>query len=230
VVVADALRSGADVVEIFVVADAVEAIENLAAQAGVRVHRVSDAVLASVSDTTTPQGVVARVRSPEVSIDGLELGSGLVVVLADVRDPGNAGTLMRSALAAGADGVVACAGAVDPLHPKTVRASAGAIFRISLVRGPDVLDAASELRARGLVIVGADQHGAAVWSTDMTRPLAIVVGNEAWGLGSVAHSCLDEAVSIPMPGPVESLNAGIAGSLLLFETLRQRSSVYPRNP
>jgi TrmH family RNA methyltransferase len=230
VVVADALRSGADVVEIFVVPETFEEIESLAADAGVRVHWVSETAIASVSDTATPQGVVARVRSPETSIEELELSSGLVIVLADVRDPGNAGTLMRSALAAGADGVVACTGAVDPLHPKTVRASAGAIFRVSLVRGLEVASAATGLRARGLVIVGADQGGGSAWSTDLTRPLAIVVGNEAWGLGAEVRSTLDEVVSIPMPGPAESLNAGIAGSLLLFETLRQRSSVYPPKP
>jgi TrmH family RNA methyltransferase len=242
------LRAGADVVEVFVVPEASEEIDSLAAAADVPVHRVSEKVLASVSDTATPQGVVARVRSPALSIGELELGAGLVVVLADVRDPGNAGTLMRSALAAGADGVVACSGAVDPLHPKTVRASAGAIFRISLVRGVDVGAAIEALSARGLVLVGADQNGAEAWTADLTRPLALVVGNEAWGLGSAGSGtrvasgdedssvgsrvrpALDEIVSIPMPGPTESLNAGIAGSVLLFEALRQRASVYPRNP
>jgi RNA methyltransferase, TrmH family len=218
------------VVEVFVVPGATEEIESVAAAADVPVHRVSEQVIASVSDTATPQGVVARVRSPALSIGELELGSGLVIVLADVRDPGNAGTLMRSALAAGADGVVACAGAVDPLHPKTVRASAGAIFRISLVRGVDVGSAIEALKGRGLVGVGADQNGADAWTADLTRPLALVIGNEAWGLGSMVRPALDEIVSIPMPGPIESLNAGIAGSVLLFEALRQRASVYPRNP
>ena len=227
---AEALRAGADVVEVFVVPGASEETESLATAADVPVHQVSEPVLASVSDTATPQGVVARVRSPALSIEELELRSGLVIVFADVRDPGNAGTLMRSALAAGADGVVACSGAVDPLHPKTVRASAGAIFRISLVRGVDLAAAIEALRARGLVAVGADQNGADVWSADLTRPLALVIGNEAWGLGSAVRVALDEIVSIPMPGPTESLNAGIAGSVLLFEALRQRASVYPRNP
>jgi RNA methyltransferase, TrmH family len=230
VVVAEALSAGAYVVEVFVIPGASEKIESLAAAADVPVHRVSEQVLASVSDTATPQGVVARVRSPALSIEELELGAGLVVVLADVRDPGNAGTLMRSALAVGADGVVACSGAVDPLHPKTVRASAGAIFRISLVRGVEVGAAVEALRARGLVVVGADQNGADAWTVDLTRPLALVIGNEAWGMGSTVRSAVDEVVSIPMPGPTESLNAGIAGSVLLFEALRQRASVYPRNP
>lgn len=229
-VVAEALSAGADVVEVFVVPGASEEIESLAAAADIPVHRVSEPVLASVSDTATPQGVVARVQSPALSIEELELRSGLVIVLADVRDPGNAGTLIRSALASAADGVVACSGVVDPLHPKTVRASAGAIFRISLVRGVDLGAAVEALRARGLVAVGADQNGADAWTADLTRPLALVIGNEAWGLGSTVRLALDEIVSIPMPGPAESLNAGIAGSVLLFEALRQRASVYPRNP
>jgi RNA methyltransferase, TrmH family len=229
-VVGEALGAGADVVEVFAVPGAPEEIETLATKAGVEVHRVSEAVLASMSDTATPQGVVARVRSPAVTIEDLELKSGLVVVLADVRDPGNAGTLMRSALAAGADGVVACSGAVDPLHPKTVRASAGAIFRIPLVRGGDLEEAIGGLRKRGLVIVGADQNGVDAWTADLSRPLALVIGNEAWGLATSVRPALDETVSIPMPGPAESLNAGIAGSVLLFEALRQRSAVYPRTP
>lgn len=227
---AEALRSDADVVEVFVVPGSSEEIETLAAQTNVVVHRVSESVLASVADTTTPQGVVACVRSATVSIEELELVSGLVVVLADVRDPGNAGTLMRSTLATGADGVVACSGAVDPLHPKTVRASAGAIFRIALVRAVDVASAAAGLRSRGLVVVGADQNGVEAWSADLSRPLALVIGNEAWGLAPAVRATLDETVSIPMPGPAESLNAGIAGSVLLFEALRQRSSVYPPKP
>jgi RNA methyltransferase, TrmH family len=230
VVVAEALKSGASITELFVVPGAAEEIEALAAGAGVPVHQVNEPVLASIADTATPQGVVARVAVGQVDIEDLELSAGLVVVLADVRDPGNAGTLMRSALAAGADTVVACAGAVDPLHPKSVRASAGAIFRIPLVRGVTVEACTADLRARGLVTVGADQTGPSAWSVDLTRPIALVIGNEAWGLAPGVRTLLDEIVSMPMPGPAESLNAGIAGSLLMFEALRQRTPVYPRKP
>ncbi|MGH2786554.1 MAG: TrmH family RNA methyltransferase [Actinomycetota bacterium] len=230
VLVADALGSGADVDEVFVVPGASDEIERLAAAAGVPVYRVNERVLGSIADAATPQGVVARVRYRDAGLDELVLKAGLVVVLADVRDPGNAGTLIRSALAVGADAVMACSGAVDLLHPKSVRAAAGATFRIPLVRAGDFESAAADLRMGGLVIVGADQSGARVWGADLTRPIAIVVGNEAWGLAPSVRAALDEILAIPMPGPAESLNAGIAGSLLLFEALRQRSSVYPRNP
>jgi TrmH family RNA methyltransferase len=184
---------------------------------------VTEPVLKSLADTTTPQGVVAVVEIRAIDLHELAAGASLLLVLAGVRDPGNAGTLLRSAFAAGADGVVFAAGAVDPLHPKTVRASAGAVFRVAVAREKGLGDVLGVLRGAGLTVVGADASAPERFDrTDFTRRTVLVVGNEAWGLPPEAKDLLDEVVGIPMPGPAESLNVGIAGSILLFECVRQR--------
>jgi RNA methyltransferase, TrmH family len=223
--VAEALSSGAPLREIFVAENAPQSdpLAAAARDAGVPVIEVTEPVMRTLADTTTPQGVVAVVEIRTSDLRDLAARASLLLVLAGVRDPGNAGTLLRSALAAGADGVVFAAGAVDPLHPKTVRASAGAVFRVEVAREKDVADVVDVLRGSGLVVVGADaSEPESFEDTDFTRRIALVLGNEAWGLGPDARELLDEVVGIPMPGPAESLNVGIAGSILLFECVRQR--------
>jgi len=229
--VAEALASGAPLREIFVVESGagVEATAAGGRAAGVPVIEVTEPVLRSLADTTTPQGVVAVVEIRTSELAEIARGS-LVIVLAGVRDPGNAGTLLRSALAAGADGVVFAAGAVDPYHPKTVRSSAGAVFRIPIGREGDLSTVAGVLRDAGLVVVGADAAAPEQFDRmDFTRRVALVLGNESWGLGGGARELLDEVVGIPMPGPAESLNVGIAGSVLLFECVRQRRLSSPHS-
>lgn len=222
VVVAELLASDLEVVDLFVASGA-EDLEELVAgaeAAGVRVAEVPETTIRLLADTRTPQGVVAVARSPEGSIHE---DASLVLVLADVRDPGNAGTLVRTAHAAGVDAVVFARGGVDPLHPKTVRASAGALFHVPVVRATPLHDALDDLSARGFHLVGTDAAaGRAYDETDFTRAVALVVGNEAWGLPSGVQDRLDEMVAVPMPGPMESLNVAIAGSILLFEAVRQR--------
>lgn len=223
-VISEALRSGAHVREVFTSLGRDEgAWEALARSRGVPVWRSSPEVVAALSETTTPQGAVAVVDAPSGSVADLPCGADLVVVLDEVRDPGNAGTLIRSAVAAGASAVVFCRGAVDPLHPKTVRASAGALFHIPVLRGVSLARALEALRSAGLTVLGADPHGGTACDrVDLTSPVAIVLGNEAWGMTPEARDAVDGVVSIPMPGAAESLNVGIAGSILLFEVVRQR--------
>lgn len=187
--------------------------------------RVTDDVVSSLSDTATPQGVVAVVQMRSLELGDLPDDADLVIVLADVRDPGNAGTILRSALAAGADAAVFASGSVDPYHPKTVRAGAGALFRLPVSRGIDLADALSVLKGAGFSLLGAEASAQVPYTdVDMTGKLALVLGNEAWGLPSEAPAAIDLFVSIPMPGAVESLNVGIAGALLLFEAVRQRGA------
>ena len=205
--------------DLFVDEDAPFAGEFLG-QGGLAVTRQ---VASALTDTSTPQGViaVAEVRAIEAGA----IGGDLVVVLADVRDPGNAGTLLRSAVAAGSSGVVFARGSVDPFNPKTVRATAGLLFRVPVVHEVAPEEALSLLTERGFLVVGADARSSvAPEDVDLTRPVAFVLGNESWGIGAGARALLDEVVGIPMPGPAESLNVGIAGSILLFEAVRQRRS------
>jgi TrmH family RNA methyltransferase len=227
--VAGALSLGADVSAVFVAEDSahVDEMARLAAERRVPFFRASRRVIEALSDAATPQGVVAVAAAPGTKLEDLPRGISLVLVLADVRDPGNAGTLLRSALAAGAGAVVFCSGAVDPLNPKTVRASAGSLFHIPVVRGSTMEEATSVLKERGLRLVGADTSGTPAYETDLRAPVALVLGNEAWGLDPRHAGALDDWVSIPMPGPAESLNVGIAGSILLFEAARQRRSEHP---
>jgi TrmH family RNA methyltransferase len=200
-----------------------DAVAAGARDAGVPVIEVTEPVLNTIADTATPQGIVAVVEIRTRELAEIAGQASLLLVLSGVRDPGNAGTLLRSALAAGADGVVFAAGAVDPFHPKTVRASAGALFRVDVARHKDLPEVVDVLRRAGLVVVGADASAPERFDrTDLTRRVALVLGNEAWGLGPGTRDLLDEVVGIPMPGPAESLNVGIAGSVLLFECVRQR--------
>jgi len=221
IAVAEALESGADVVEVFATSELDDALGELATSRDVPVVQVTESVLASIADTTTPQGVVATVRINALPLDDVS-GCDLVLVLADVRDPGNAGTLLRSAAAAGAGAVISCKGSVDLLHPKTVRASAGSIFAVPIVRDATVYETVTQLKTYGLTVLGADQTGPDAFESDLSGRLALVVGNEAGGLPPHVKELVDACVGIPMPGRAESLNAGIAGSILLFEAVRQR--------
>lgn len=183
---------------------------------------VSGRVIAALTDTATPQGVVAVAEARTARLDAVE--GDLVVVLADVRDPGNAGTLVRSAVAAGAAAVVFATGSVDPFNPKTVRSTAGLLFYVDVVTEVPLRATLEEMRAKGFLLVGAEAGSpVAPVGVDLSGPVALVLGNESWGIDPSARHLLDEVVGIPMPGPAESLNVGIAGSILLFEVVRRRA-------
>jgi RNA methyltransferase, TrmH family len=221
--VMDALSCGAEVQEVFIDKDFQdEALTQLVESSGIELYSVGRDVIQVLSDTVTPQGVVGVVSDPSADVEVLR-GSNLVLVLADVRDPGNAGTLVRSAAAAGADAVVFASGSVDPLHPKVARSAAGALFQVSLVRGVPLAEAVAVLNEQSTTVVGtAATAEVDMYETDLRGPIALVLGNEAWGLPPEAAALTDVVVRIPMPGPVESLNVSTAGSILLFEALRQR--------
>jgi len=239
-VIGEAIGAGAAVQEIFLDEGKVAGdLLDLVTKTGLPVTRVSGSVMAAISDTATPQGAVAVIRETPAALTEVVAGSDLVVVLAQVRDPGNAGSLVRSAAAAGASTVIFTHGSVDPFHPKTVRATAGALFRLPIVRGETLETVVSALKAASIRVFGAASDAARpAEALDLTGRVALVLGNESWGLPEEQRSLLDDIVGIPMPGPAESLNVGIAGSILLFEVVRQRrgsrgegsGAVYPRQP
>jgi TrmH family RNA methyltransferase len=217
---ADALEGGAPVIDIF----ATEAAAELLTVTEVQITRVGERVIRMLSDAATPQGVVAVAKAPSAGLEELA-HSDLSLILAGVRDPGNAGTLVRSAAAAGAGAVVFTEGSVDPLNPKTVRACAGALFQVPIVREAQFGEAIAVAREAGVQILGADVKAEAdLGAYDVKRATAFVLGNEAWGFEPGVERSLDGTVRIPMPGRVESLNVGIAGSILLFDTVRRRGS------
>lgn len=222
----EALAAGVIIQEAFAVSD-VDAplVEELAA-AGAIVRCVTPEVLARAVDTVTPQGVAAiagRIEvEPEVAIAAAATGP-LVLVLVDVGDPGNAGTLLRVAEASGAAAVLFCGDTVDPCNPKCVRASAGALFHLPVAIGGGAVGVLERLHEAGVTSVGTVvRDGTPYDTTDLTRPVAIVLGSEAHGLPGSLGSLVDLRLTIPMEGRSESLNVAMAGAVLCFEALRQR--------
>jgi RNA methyltransferase, TrmH family len=194
--------------------------------AGVPVYPVTDRAATGLSETVTPQGLVAVCAYPdEPAVPPAAL---LVAVLAEIRDPGNAGTVLRCADAAGADAVVFTAGSVDPYHGRVVRASAGSLFHLPVLRDADPVATVAGLRAAGLRILAADGHG----ETDLydleeagadgplAGPVAWVFGNEARGLPSDLAGHADHRVRIPIHGKAESLNLGAAAAICLYASAR----------
>ncbi len=204
------------------------ALADRAAAAGARLVELAAGTMARVTDTVTPQPVAAVVRKPswalaELLADAVGRGRPLLV-LADVADPGNAGTLMRSAEAAGCAGVICCGG-VDPFGPKTVRASAGAVFLVPVIEHPQVRLALAALGDARIHRVGLAAHaGVVLDAADLRGPVAFVLGSESHGLPDGLDRALDEIVTIPMVGRSESLNVAMAGTLAVFEAARQRRS------
>ena len=177
---------------------------------------VDDRALASLSDSVTPAGVVAVCRFLDVQ---LPARPRLVAICADVRDPGNAGTVIRTADAAGADGVVLAGSSVDAYNPKTVRASVGSLFHLPVVVEPDVAAAVAAARASGLTVLAADGDGET--SLDdagelLGRRTAWLFGNEAWGLPPEVAALADHRIRIPIHGRAESLNLSTAAALCLY--------------
>ena len=206
-----------------------------------RIFRTTDKLFESVAGTETPQGVAALFRQREWNFDDVMRGradfegayrsdSPLVIVMAAVQDPGNVGTIVRSAEAFGASGVVATRGTADPWSPKALRASAGSALRLPLLRGMAIPILLAQLRVAGVTILAAGTkptaattaRNAAASISDLRGPSAIFIGNEGAGLPSEVEHAADDWVSIAMNDDVESLNAGIAASIILFDAARQR--------
>jgi TrmH family RNA methyltransferase len=188
---------------------------------------VQPGVLARACDTVTPQPVAAVVAAVDVPVEALVDGILLVVLCDEVRDPGNLGAIIRTAEAAGTGAVLCGAGTVDVYNPKTVRASAGALFHLPVVIDVDGDAALDECRRRGLRCWGAAARGGQDYTTaDLAVPTALVVGNEARGMRPSLAARLDGMLTIPMAGTAESLNVGAAVAVLCFEASRQRRLHY----
>ena len=215
--------------ELFATPSAAERHADLVAaaqDAGSRVHLADDTVLAGLSTTVTPQGLVGVCRfldSPLATV--LAARPRLVAVLAQVRDPGNAGTVLRCADAAGADAVLLTDASVDLYNPKTVRASAGSLFHLPVVVGVPVADAVRGLAGAGLRVLAADGAGPHDLDTELDRhrldgPTAWVFGNEAWGLPDETRALADAVVRVPIHGRAESLNLATAAAVCLYASAR----------
>lgn len=221
-VLGEALDAGVAVESLYLAPGAADPVVDRAYAAGVRVHHLEPGVIERVADTVTPQPILAVVPYIDRPLAALRDATFLMVWV-EVRDPGNAGTMLRSAEAAGAGGVVCCDGSVDLYNPKTVRASAGSMFHVPVVAGGDPLEVLEEMATWGLRRLGATaRDGTDYTTTDLVAPVALVLGNEASGLPAQVSACLDDELTIPMVGRSESLNVGMASAILAFEVARQR--------
>jgi TrmH family RNA methyltransferase len=204
-----------------------------AAQSGAVVVRyVTPEVLAAMADTITPQGLLAVCTPVEVPLQQVLTAAPLLVaVLAQVRDPGNAGTVIRAADAAGADAVILTDSSVDVYNPKCVRATAGSLFHLPIVTGVPLVDAVARLREAGLTVYAADGAGtldldtladqaAAGDPSGLAGPTGWLFGNEAWGLPEADRELADAAVRVPVHGAAESLNLATAATVCLYASAR----------
>lgn len=193
-----------------------------------RCELVSDEVLAAIATTVNPDGVVAIAQSvpPEtVSIQSLGL------VLETLQDPGNVGTLLRTAAAAGVEGILLSADSADLESPKVLRASAGAWFRVATAQCQNVLEQVQQYKAQGFQVIATTPRASLeYWAVDYTQPTLILVGNEGAGLSDALLGLADLQVSIPVSAGVESLNAAIATAVMLYEARRQRTQIQANQP
>ncbi len=232
-IVEEAIRSGLRFQSVFFRESSQGAVERLLPQIGGHVETLvlPDKLFDSVVPSESPQGVAALVHLKSFSLDDVveRLQVGPVVILAGLQDPGNLGTILRSAEAFGSAGVVLEGGTVSPFNAKVVRASAGSLFRVPIIYGnresteKKSADVFGKLRARGVRLIATSSHkGTGLDQADLKSPCAIVFGNEGSGLSRDLMARMDETIAIRHAPQVESLNAGVAASIVLYEAARQR--------
>jgi TrmH family RNA methyltransferase len=235
----EALRAKLAIRTVFVAKGSERQLDGLSLPAKTEVVVLPATVLASAQATETPQPIAALVEPPDWSWahilskhrgatrDGSTTengGTALILVLTGIQDPGNLGTILRSAEAFGASGVVSLPGTVSTWNPKAVRASAGSVFRVPLVAANETICIA-QLRGAGVRILATTVRDAQPANlADMTDPVALLIGNEGNGVAEDLIAKSDAKITIPCPGPVESLNAAMAATVLLYEVARQRAA------
>lgn len=183
----------------------------------IEVEKVESRLMQSLSETETPQGILAVLALTNLPIPN---SPNFLLIPDQIRDPGNLGTLLRTAAAAGVQAVLIPPETTDAFAPKVVRSGMGAHFRLPI---HSKTWEEIEAQTKGLQVYLADMDGTSCWETDLRQPLALIIGGEAEGASEAAQKLVTQKISIPMQGSVESLNAGVAGSVLMFEVVRQRS-------
>ena len=229
-IVEEAIRSGLRFQSIFFRESAQNLAERLLPQIGAQVETLllPDKLFDGTVPSETPQGVAALVRWKTFSLDDVleRLQVGPIIVVAGLQDPGNLGTILRSAEAFGSAGVLLGEGTVSPFNSKVIRASAGSLFRIPLVSSKAFGDLAAILpkfRTHTVRLIATSSHkGTPLDQANLTQPCAIFIGSEGSGLPKTLMAQVDELIAIPHTAQVESLNAGVAGSIVLYEAARQR--------
>lgn len=222
----EAIRSGLRLKAVFFSQSARERANRLLPQLGSHVETLllPDEVFRSAVITETPQGVAALVKPKSFDFEDLLAGTPLVMGAAGIQDPGNLGTIIRSSEALGATGVLATEGTVQLTNPKVIRAAAGSLFRLPVIK-LGTQEALEKLREAGLAVLATSSHkGTPIDEAELSLPCAIFIGGEGAGVSKDLIAAADDVIAIPHTGPAESLNAGIAASIILYEASRQRRS------
>ncbi|MBU3199640.1 RNA methyltransferase [Clostridium estertheticum] len=224
--VEEALDSGFEVVHIFISARGEVKFENSSIknklQVNTKVYGVSDSLFKNICDTDNPQGIIASVRNKPVEI---KYDNGFYMLADRIQDPGNMGTIIRTAHAAGALGVILTKGTVDIYNEKTLRATMGSIFKIPIIYDND-LSLVQKLKMSGFKLVtsslATDKN---FYDVDLKEKIIIAVGNEGNGISDEVYEICDLKIKIPMPGGAESLNAAVAASIMMYEVVRQKNII-----
>ncbi len=225
----EALRAKLSIETVFVAQDAERLLDGLTLPQETEVLLMPRELLTSALTTEAPQPIAALIKQPDWIwrdlLEGLaEYGNPLILVLAGLQDPGNVGTILRSAEAFGASGVVSLPGTVSAWNPKAVRASAGSVFRVPVIAS-DPEQMIEQFREFQVSLwTTALNEATSISNVDFTAPVAVLIGNEGNGVPDELAAKADGALTIPCPGPVESLNAAVAASVLLYEAAQQRTS------
>ena len=184
---------------------------------------VADSVFCAMAETVTPQGVLAIVEMPEYSLEQMIEKAGTLLLLEDLRDPGNLGTIIRTAEAAGVSGIILSKESVDIYNPKVIRSTMGAIYRVPFIYVEDFTELLVRLKEQKVRLLAAHLQGTKNFDkADYSGKVGILIGNEANGLSDEVADLAEEKVLIPMAGNVESLNAGVAAALLMYEAFRKQ--------
>ncbi|MBR2264446.1 MAG: RNA methyltransferase [Firmicutes bacterium] len=188
-----------------------------------RYYRISDAMFAKAAGTVHAQGILAVVHRKDHTLQDVPVHAGFWIVLENLQDPGNAGTILRTADACGADALICTKGTVDLYNQKVVRSSMGSLFHLPVVSVEDIAEAAAFVHDQGGQLIGTHLKGTTSYTdASYQGPTAIIIGNEGSGMSREAADLCDVLVRIPMPGQAESLNASVAAGVMMYEVLRQR--------
>jgi len=184
---------------------------------------LSNALFDEISETENPQGVLAVMKAESHAFDAQAVKNGFLVILDSIQDPGNLGTIIRTADAAGADGIIVSKGSADVYNPKVLRSTMGSIFHIPIYISDNIGDTIALLKTNGMKVYAAHLEGTLnYFDADLRGSAAVIIGNEASGISDMAAGCADGLLKIPMAGRAESLNASIAAGIIIYESLRQR--------
>lgn len=226
--VEEAFEAGAQIEAIFVSEEfrhMDDNLPNMLEKSSCNKYTVSEKIFREISDTETPQGILAIIKMQKRELSVAQTGGGLFIILDSVRDPGNMGTIIRTADAAGFSGVIVCKGSVDVYNPKVLRSTMGSVFHIPVYTGLETVDVIRLLKADGISVYASHLKGeASIYNVDLSANAALVIGSEAEGISNETAGEADRLVRIPMPGNAESLNASVAAAVMIFESVRQRES------